>query len=208
MKGKIPLAEAQRIAWDWTRRFTLDCKRIEVAGSVRRKCEIVGDIEIVAIPKPSFFGRILDLEQPGNGHKPLLVTKGAPGLRNGKARYVQIYDKYEDVFIDLFLTTPETWSVIFAIRTGSAEFSHGLMGRANRIGLTSYQGRLVPNSELIRGGNDKVKSMGLAAPLDTPEERDVFEALQIEWVEPPMRRGFSDIKPLSRRRPQGEDGPS
>lgn len=231
MKGKIPLAEAQRIAWDWVRVLAPDCERIEVAGSIRRKCETVGDVEIAAILTPGkpeqvallpglagtekqklppLFERIHDLENFRNGTSPILVTKGTPGLLNGQARYLQIYDRTEKIYLDLFLATKETWGVIFTIRTGSAEFSHGLMLHANRIGLTSYQGRLVPAAEVIRGKNGKPKAMGLAVPFETPEERDVFEALKIQWIEPEERHGVLDIKPLSRRSldERGEDGPS
>ena len=185
MKGKIPLAEAHRIAWLWRDRLIPDCKRIEIAGSIRRECETVGDIEIVAIPKPALFGRIHDLTYSRKGSPPIVVTKGAPGLLNGKARYIQIYDAGEKIYLDLFLCMPETWGVIFAIRTGSAEFSHGLMIRANKLGMTSIQGRI-----------HQATDNGFCIAAQTPEERDVFEALQIQWVEPPQRHGFSDIKPL------------
>lgn len=204
MKGRIPLAEAQRVARKWLDVFKDDCLRIEVAGSIRRKREEVGDIEIVAIPKPSepkhlallpgapaadennspLFERIHDLSTSRNGPPPIAVTKGLPGLQNGKARYIQLFDKKEDLYVDLFLAKPETWGVIFTIRTGSADFSHGLMIRANQLGMTSHKGRLCFR-----------QTRTLAVPLPTPEERDVFKALRIRWVEPPLRHDVRDVMP-------------
>lgn len=217
MKGRIPLAEAQRVAWDWTRTLAPDCARIEVAGSIRRKRETIGDVEIVAIPTPGepeqvallpgltgtekqklppLFERIHDLSNSRNGSAPIVVTKGAPGLLNGRARYLQIHDKNEDLYVDLFLASPDTWGVIFAIRTGSADFSHGLMIRANQRGMTSCKGRLVLKGEVFHDDKGATKVVSLPELLKTPEERDVFEALRIEWVEPPLRRGTDDIKAL------------
>lgn len=192
MKRKIPLREAERVAGYWIERLAPHCKRINIAGSIRRKCETVGDIEIVAVPK------LLPFETFAEDIRTARIV-ACKGFRNfSKAKYLQFIDKWYNVQIDLFLATPETWGVIFAIRTGSAEFSHGLMNQANRFGLTSYKGRLTQQSNVIRDKSGKPKAMGLSAPLETPEETDVFRALKIQYVEPPMRHGFSDIHVLSK----------
>src|SRR5436309_8123113 len=50
-KTERPLPEAERIAAAIVADLAPSCARIQVAGSVRRHKEVVGDIELVAIPR-------------------------------------------------------------------------------------------------------------------------------------------------------------
>ena len=50
-KSQRPLAEAERIVTAIGADLAPFCARIQVAGSVRRRTEVVGDIEMVAIPR-------------------------------------------------------------------------------------------------------------------------------------------------------------
>jgi hypothetical protein len=74
-----------------------------------------------------------------------------------------------------------TWACNFAIRTGSAWFSHGLAARALQIGLR-FKGAQLCRGDLPLSGIN--------------EEKDVFETLRIKWVDPEKRIGQGDIVPL------------
>lgn len=50
-KHRISLYDAQLKALPIVEELRPFCQRIEMAGSIRRKCEFVNDIEIVAIPR-------------------------------------------------------------------------------------------------------------------------------------------------------------
>jgi DNA polymerase/3'-5' exonuclease PolX len=50
-KTQRPLPEAERVAAAIVADLAPFCARIQVAGSVRRRKEVVGDIELVAIPR-------------------------------------------------------------------------------------------------------------------------------------------------------------
>jgi DNA polymerase/3'-5' exonuclease PolX len=50
-KTQRPLADAERIAAAIVADLAPSCARIQVAGSVHRRKEVAGDIEIVAIPR-------------------------------------------------------------------------------------------------------------------------------------------------------------
>lgn len=179
---KKPLADALTIATSLRRELLTACERIEIAGSVRRRSGMVGDIEIVAIPRFADISNRLPIdrmETPGVdllynrlvalvGVKVLLPIRGfKPG-----AKSMQFATKH-GLKVDLFICTPETWGVNFTVRTGSADFSHGLFTHANRLGITSSGARLV------RKDTGEV--------IDTPDERDVFRVLGLEWVEPSDR---------------------
>lgn len=55
MKTKLPLAVARDVAALLVEQMAPDCKRIEVAGSIRRCRLEIGDIELVAIPTVELY---------------------------------------------------------------------------------------------------------------------------------------------------------
>lgn len=173
--------------------------RFEIAGSLRREKESVHDIEIVAAPKFAFSLGLFDFdltpneEQNGKnllhsrmrellaagwinqdrprkdtkknpfGEKYYRINFSNPDHPNGRPEYP----------IDLFVVIPPAqWGVILAIRTGSAEFSHSLVQKGWPQGISVKGGHLED-----RDGNT----------VPTPEERDVFDALQVDWIEPEKR---------------------
>src|SRR5690348_6628702 len=95
------------------------CERIEIAGSIRRKKPEVKDIEIVAIPKRYEIGlfetgiaTVVNQWQKVKGELPCKYTQ----------RILP-----EGIKLDLFFAEHENWGLIFAIRTGSAEYSHKVL---------------------------------------------------------------------------------
>lgn len=155
------------------------CRRIEVAGSIRREKPLVGDIEIVAIPiRPmTLFGEEL-FDRPTSLDR-FLDQLGRITFSKRGARYQQFTaGRYT---VDLFLPTADTWGSVFTIRTGSWEFSRWLVtsqaaGGAKPNEVVFQDGRLLANGRL----------------LDTPEETDVFAALGLAWIEPRLRHGPID----------------
>ena len=141
------------------------CERIEIAGSVRREKAEPNDIEIVCIPKPY-------------DSTPLFCS----GIAEVVNQWVYIKGKLpckytqrilpEGVKLDLFFATPENWGLIFAIRTGSADFSHHVLARRwVKFGYKSVDGMLTRNGETF----------------PVKEEIDLFNLLGLDWVEPKNR---------------------
>lgn len=170
-KSKIPLSDAEAIASAFVFRIAPACVRTLIAGSVRRRKAEIGDIEIVAIPRTSpeldMFGFPTGAQL--SALDALLDDLALPRTKNGP-KYKQL--TYEGTQIDLFLATPETWGCVATIRTGSADFSRWLVtelkyGGAKPHHLKFEDGRLLANGQA----------------LATPEERDVFAALDLAWVE-------------------------
>ena len=144
-KSKLPLAEAIKLADEILFALRPFCERIEVAGSIRRKCAEVGDIEIVCIPQTTpiknLFGEVTSVENQINAAVDMLadilsITK------NGE-RYKQF--SFQGRQVDLFLTTAEQWGVIFAIRTGPAEFSQKIVTQKSKGGYLN-------DNALVRDG--------------------------------------------------------
>lgn len=140
------------------------CERIEIAGSIRRRKPEVGDIEIVAIPKPYE----VDLFASGIA----LVVNRWPKVRGElPCKYTQRMLP-DGIALDLFFATPENWGLIYAIRTGSADYSHRVLACGwSRRGYKSVGGMLTRD--------------GVEVPVR--EERDLFRLAGVEWVEPEAR---------------------
>ena len=176
---KIPLADARLFAHKLLDLLEPVCERIEIAGSIRRQCLEVGDIEIVAIPKPTWdlFGnrkwdtstiiaRVFDLDQRNllrGPEEPLFTKRG------------EWYAKFRafGMDVDLFMTTPEKWGCIYMIRTGSADFSKRMMTKQSRGGEC-------PDHLYFREG----RLWDGEYALQTPEEDDVFRLLGVNWLDP------------------------
>lgn len=177
-KIKLPLAQAQPLAEKIRAALAPACRRVEIAGSIRRQKAEIGDIEIVCIPQyaPDLFG------DPGQSLLDLLLVdllkneRLLPGGANGD-KYKNFYVPAADgLKLDLFITSPECWGVIYTIRTGSADFSHKLVTPRKHGGLLPSDLR-VADGRIWRGNE----------ALETPEEADVFKAMGMDWIEPRER---------------------
>ena len=111
------------------------CGRIEIAGSIRREQPLCGDIELVAIPRWSTDGGLFG-DMPRNNlteqvaNDPDLVVVQGDMQPGGQITSMKLlWTSHESTQVDLFLCRAENWGWIFTIRTGSAEFSHGLLAR-------------------------------------------------------------------------------
>lgn len=171
---KRPYAQVAKTARNIVSAIAPYCQRVEIAGSLRRQRPMIGDIEIVALPMLStnLFGEstnsqptMLDLLDR------FLAGRHIRFLKNG-SKYKQF--KYGDFMVDLFL--PESaahWGTVYLIRTGSHEFNMWLMTVAQKAaGVKFANGRLLDWQGHF---------------INTPEEADVFAALNLPVVPVTMR---------------------
>jgi DNA polymerase/3'-5' exonuclease PolX len=164
MKSSMNYDEAKKIADSIVYVLMPHCHRIEIAGSIRRKKPIIGDIEIVVIPKPfdvglfeSGIAKIVNRWQKVKGELPCKYTQRI--LPDG-------------IKLDLFFAEPENWGLILAIRTGSAEYSHKVL--ANGWVRAGYQSR----DGYLWHGRDK---------YNCREEIDLFNRIGVKFIDPEFR---------------------
>lgn len=185
------------------------CERIAIAGSIRRGKPEVKDIELVALPK------LGEVTLPGSLWPEEVSLLHAWALSNGpagagvhwiktgtsvlepwkpsiEARYLRgalpmtlYYQKQiHSGTLDLFVCEGWTWGYILALRTGSAEFSRALVTHAREIGCRCEGGQVLgPDGRAIA----------------VPEEKDFFDTLGIEWIEPHKRTGPEALRSKPRR---------
>lgn len=166
---RYPYAVALPIAEAVLKLLEPHCERIEIAGSIRRKKAMVGDIEIVAIPKPYQTG----LFESGIA-KVVNKWEKVRGNLTGDLfanRYTQRILP-EGIKLDLFLTEPDRWGLIFAMRTGSNLYSSKVLASGwVREGYKSVDGYLTKDDEVY----------------EVREEKDLFRLIGVPYVEPEER---------------------
>ena len=134
------------------------CERIQIAGSLRRQKLNVKDIEIVAIPNDRF--------QIG-----LIVNKWKKIRGDVDGKYCQ-RQLPEGINLDLFFATEKNWGYIFAIRTGSTEYSHKVLAVGwVKAGFKSIDGMLTKNNQQI----------------EVKEEIDLFKLIGVSYISPEKR---------------------
>ena len=185
VKAELPWEEANSLAM-WLRdRLSASplFTRVEIAGSVRRKKPIVGDIEIVAQGNPNeeFMreARTRELLDAGclvyraplnaAGHKAPWGPRYYKGVRGSSTGAV--------FQLDLFVVLPPAeWGPVFLIRTGSAQFSQAMVTRLHRYNLQSVHGHIEDFDH---------------RPVQCPDEETFFRLARIP-VLPPENRALED----------------
>ena len=174
--------EAARAVLDQLRPL---CRRIEVAGSVRRQAPEVRDLEIVCIPEVASY---LEFQR--------LVDSWPKVRGQSTGRYTRRRLTRHNIELDLFICSAQTWACNLAIRTGCAEFSHALVTVAPTRGLQFRDAQLWSGS----------RSTGVR------EEEEVFDLLGLPWIPPQQRTPEAAWRLLggqvcTRRRAAAEEAP-
>ena len=154
----------------------------EIAGSVRRGCKEVGDIEIVCT------------ENAFNGLDNVFY-EGYPGMVvNGKRLKRFKYPK-DKIQVELYIAQRHDYGRILAIRTGSSAFSHIKLAITwNRNGWCGTEWGLRRKAECDKKGSKwtvKPEFQGKATkPPLFKTEYDFFNFLGIPWI-PPVERNWT-----------------
>ena len=157
----MKLEVAQKIAEVVIERLNPYCKEIKVAGSIRRRKEIVHDIDIVLIPS-----------DPWNLESEVLAM-ARPFQPKMSGEKLKRFD-YEGAQVDLYYASPETWATLLLIRTGSKESNIRLCSRAKGMGwhlAASGDGLFNEKGERIAGDTEISIYNALGLPYQRPEER-------------------------------------
>jgi DNA polymerase (family 10) len=130
-------------------RARLELSRVTIAGDLRRGCELVAEMALVAV------GPVKKMESvPTTGEVELLI---APAERFGAALLVS---------------------------TGSTAHLNQLRERAAAKGLTLNEQGLSSGRKIVAGRN----------------EQDIYAALGLQYIEPELREGGSEIELAAKRR--------
>jgi DNA polymerase (family 10) len=167
--SKRPLAEALAVAEEIQAKLATHCEQIEIAGSIRRKREMVGDIELVAVPK-----RMKDLLGD-----PVPKAKTALDLFFEEANFTpeKNGDRYKAFSyggwkVDLYTPEADRWGLRLLVSTGSRAFNIWMVEALRQRNYRMVGGQVV--DEIHR-------------PVPLWVEADVFDLLGLPYVEPADR---------------------
>ncbi len=152
------------------------CERTMIAGSIRRQKPDVGDIEVLCIPKYIAGADMLDAKiQFLIGMDVLGYRLNKRGSKTYGAKNKLLVHLPSGIGVDVFSTTEECWPVALVVRTGGKVTNQRISMAALRRGMRFHAyGR---GFTQIDGPKEWV----------CENERDVFEAVNLRYLEPHER---------------------
>lgn len=151
------LEKAEEIARSVVRQLEKYTDKIDIVGSIRRRKQIVHDIDLVVIAKPHFF------------------NSGVLKLRNVKVKrrgnkIIEI--EYNGIQIDINLCNHDTYETLKLIKTGSTEHNKMLCIKAIQKCMHLYAGGqgLYKGHEKIADTEEGILKE-LLGKVPSPEER-------------------------------------
>lgn len=168
--GRMPLPAARGIAYGVRDKLkeVKGVEAIDVAGSIRRGRETIGDIDILVAtsgePQPIFeaFVTLPEVEE-------VLVrgdTKTSARLRNGMQ-------------VDVRIVRPEQFGAALHYFTGSKEHHVKLRTRAKKMGLKINEYGVFPRDS--------------DTPVASKTEEDLYACLDLQFIPPELREGRDEI---------------
>lgn len=189
-----PHGEMLRLAVEVVRLLAPYCQRIAIAGSIRRGKAMVGDIEIVCAPEimnlPTGAKGFIQIKQDGvkwmcdrlreqDIFSPRLNLQGNPEAWSDRHKRAV----YKGAKLDLFVVQPDrSWGYTMLLRTGPGD-ANGVL--VTKLGVRNHDGLygILPVGYQFREGELWRGEMH----IPTPEEKDVFAALDLPYIPPPLR---------------------
>jgi DNA polymerase (family 10) len=170
---RILLAEALELAEMMTDELNKqkDIKKMEVAGSIRRRKETIGDLDILVTAEQDAWDDIAEFFTSLD-----LVQKV---LAKGKTKS-SIVIEHHDRQVDLRLIEEDYWGAALLYFTGSKEHNIHLRKIAKEQGykISEYGMFTVEDDKKVAGSTEK----------------DIYDKLDMQWIPPEMRENNGEIE--------------
>ncbi len=173
LEERIRLWDALRISREIQRELEAleGIRAIEVAGSLRRRKETIGDIDILVAAEQDHVSAIMDRFTAMEGVREVIArgeTKSSITIEEKERR------------VDLRIVDPEAWGAALLYFTGSKEHNVQLRGIANEQGMKLSEYGVFEESTGKR--------------IASGTEAEVYEALGMHWVAPEMREDRGEVE--------------
>ena len=170
----MKLEKARAIAEELVELLKPACERITVAGSIRRRRQDCGDIELLVIPK---YEETIDLLDRQLGGLMLKQVLGHRRDRRGRITYGPknklLLHRPSGIGVDVFSVTESNWGMALFVRTGPKEWNIKAMSRFRELGMQGHAYGGITDSD--------------GSEITCPDEKTVFKYLQWAYI-PPERR--------------------
>lgn len=172
----MELKKAHEIALSLQNELSPFCDRIAIAGSIRRKRNLIKDIEIVCIPKTeiittqtSLFASSPHEVRSINFCKEVDKYEKVKG-KSETGKYLQRRND-QGIIFDIFIANARNWGYIKVLRTGSKAFNFIMLDALKKAGYMCKDGYVWKSDRIV-----SVTSV-----------RQLFEMANMEYVSPAER---------------------
>ncbi len=175
LKSSFNFETGMAVAENMIELISSACHRVELAGSLRRKCVTVHDVDIVIHP---IFTQMDVVDLFDSLHQTIYIPEV---LRNALVNYAKITDEtkiirfeMQNVPVELYLCEPDgnNFEALWQMRTGSAEHNRNLAVRARNQYL------------LYRAGYGIFRDI---ERIDDGTEAGIYKALGLDYPKPESR---------------------
>jgi DNA polymerase (family 10) len=158
-------------------------KQVEIAGSLRRQRETIGDVDLVCALKDGARGTDV-----ADAFVAFPEVQKVLGSGNAKASVITA----GGLQVDLRIVPPECFGAALMYFTGSKEHNVRLRGRAQDMGMTLNDWGLYKltdweKTKRVAGELPPIKS------LAGKSEAEVYKKLGLEYIEPELREDHGEI---------------
>lgn len=191
-KNKRPYKLAYHVAMQVRGSLAGYCERIEIAGSIRRRVPLCGDIELVAIPtmhaEYDLFNNLVDKHNRLWEQLDKLMYEGKifhaePQRWGDKYRAFNFQTKNTDFWkVDLFTCQADNWGDTFLIRTGARDFSKWMVTPQKHGGALPDDMKHHQNMLWLLGSSGEMLEVH-----QLYEEQDWFDLCGLPFIPPEYR---------------------
>jgi DNA polymerase (family 10) len=151
--------------------------RGEIAGSLRRRKEVIGDIDIVLSAKDTSRAKIMDAF---TSHRAVRTI-----LANGDTKSSVVLDS--GIHCDLRIVSDQEFPFALNYFTGSKEHNVEMRSRARRYGLSLNEYGFSKISD------EEAKGKARRA-VHCKDETDIYRALDLAYIPPELRENLDEIQ--------------
>jgi DNA polymerase/3'-5' exonuclease PolX len=189
----IPLEQARQVGLTIISGLREGCEAIVLAGSIRRECARVDDVDIVHIPMIETVQVDMFTSMPiptTNRLLEAIITAGvlrwdSEVKRNGP-KLKRLVHVASNLVVELYTATPENWGLILALRTGPGDFNKVLVshewegGGAMPVGMVMRGGQLFRQGQVVPTPTEEIFFREIGVPCWPPQERTATRLRQ--WL--------------------------
>lgn len=184
LQQRIPRSEIEQFSQILSEAWVDFETQWEIVGSFRRRADSSGDIDVLVKQQPGMkLSELVDaLAEMSSGNlfdDSLLVGT----LAEGSKKFMGIIQLENNPArrLDILMVPEQEWPYALVYFTGSKEFNVKMRQRALDQGLTLNEHRLADSTT---GRTPVFWDEDLDLPFEISEESDLFEVLDMDWVEP------------------------
>lgn len=183
--GRMGIAEALPIAQSLVERLRAlpQVKQAEVAGSLRRRRETVGDVDLICSLKDAAAGQDVSSAFVKFPEVQRVLGEGATKASVLTAGGLQV---------DLRIIPSDNFGAALLYFTGSKDHNVKLRGRAQTMGLTLNEWGLYKLDEYDKAAK-KTAEAPPVKPVASKTEADVYAKLGLPFIDPEMREDRGEV---------------